>query len=158
MEFKQKDLVSGSIFLLLIIVVSQTKLLSVDDILGRTLLVAAVLAISYTNKIMGVASVLMLIIAFSGITEGLENETPELDANLSSALDAVVKKDVMQVLKKKKDLEKSVDTPVEGFDLLHVERNLQKGKRSAAMHGAKHSSGGDVAPYDMEATMYSQIR
>ena len=156
MEFKQKDIISGSIFLLLIIVVSQTKLLSIDDILGRTLLVAAVLAISYTNKIMGIASVLMLIIAFSGMMEGLENGDTNLDANLSSALDAVVKKDVMQVLKKKKDLE--TDKPVEGFDLLHVERNLQKGKRSAAMHGAKHSSSGNVAPYDMDAKMYSQIQ
>ena len=43
--------------------------------LGRLLLVALIIATSYTNKILGVVSVLLIIIAFStsGIMEGMEH-------------------------------------------------------------------------------------
>jgi len=53
--------------LLLIVVLSQSRFLNflIDNALGRSFLILFILFISYTNKILGIISVLFIIILFN---------------------------------------------------------------------------------------------
>jgi len=67
--------------LLLVVLLSQSKFFNflLDNALGRTILIMFILLISYTNKILGIVSVLFIIIMFNnsdfGYMEGLTTET-----------------------------------------------------------------------------------
>ena len=149
MELKKKDMLSGSIFLVLIILLSQSRLLDMlfDNLLGRSVLVATILAISYTNNILGVVSVMVLIIAFSGLKEGFEPNS--IETNMTDALDNLVKKDVLLELQKQKEKQEERKTSVEGYtNFLEGERRLQKGKSSAIPVDKRSRESGDVKPFD----------
>ena len=78
-QLVSKNNVGASLTLLLIILLSQSNSLNffINTYLGRTLLIALLLVVSYCNKILGVVFVLLIIIAFNtsnfGLYEGLTN-------------------------------------------------------------------------------------
>ena len=61
-----KNNIGGATALLLVILLSQSKFFNflLDTALGRAILILFILVISYTNKILGVVSVLFIIIYF----------------------------------------------------------------------------------------------
>ena len=73
-----KNNIGGATALLLVILLSQTKFFNflLDTALGRAFLILFILVISYTNKILGVVSVLFIIIMVNssdiGYLEGFD--------------------------------------------------------------------------------------
>jgi hypothetical protein len=69
MEFKllSKNSMGVSIMLLLVLLLSQSRIFDFlfETSLGRTILIIFILVISYTNKILGIVSVLFIIIMFN---------------------------------------------------------------------------------------------
>ena len=84
MTFKllSKNNVGIATVLLLVVLLSQSRVFNflVDSALGRTLLILLLILISYTNKILGVVSVLLIIIMFNnsdiGYMEGFADKDP----------------------------------------------------------------------------------
>lgn len=168
MDFKSmsKNKVGGAALLLLVVLLSQSNFFDFlfDTALGRAVLILLVIVTSYTNKILGVVSVLMIIIMFNsgsfGILEGLEQMNDDKKKADEKKMDDM-KKDAS---KKKKDVVVDVDTTeqdetidelkkelstimasqtntpeekpvgVEGFDVLGTERALQKGAPSNCLN------------------------
>ena len=160
MDFKiiGKDKVGGAVLLLLIVLISQARILDTlfDTLLGRAVLIGFILTISYTNKIMGVVSVLLIIIAFSnsGLMEGLsgmpdskieiektEIEKTEIEKNKIKAK-PVTNANVTNanVTNANTSLKKD-DKVTEGFDILGKERSIQQGKSSNSIQTNKVESG-----------------
>ena len=150
MDFKiiGKDKVGGAVLLLLIVLISQARVLDTlfDTLLGRAVLIGFILTISYTNKILGVVSVLLIIIAFSnsGLMEGLESMSDS-----KKIPDSKIEKNKIKATKpnttssKKDDDTKKESAPkaTEGFDLLGKERSIQQGKNSNSIQTNKGESG-----------------
>jgi len=67
LKFLSKNNLGVAAALLLVVLLSQSKVLNflLDTTLGRALLILFILFISYTNKILGVVSVLFIIIMFN---------------------------------------------------------------------------------------------
>jgi hypothetical protein len=67
-----KNNIGGAMALLLVILLSQARIFNtlLDTVLGRMVLLAFLLVISYLNKILGVVSVLLIIIMFNNSTLG----------------------------------------------------------------------------------------
>lgn len=160
MDFKiiGKDKVGGAVLLLLIVLISQARVLDTlfDTLLGRAVLIGFILTISYTNKIMGVVSVLLIIIAFSnsGLMEGLDvmpdsKKTPdtkkEIEKNKIKSTNPKPVTSSNTTSSKKDDDTKKESAPVtkatEGFDLLGKERSIQQGKNSNSIQTNKDESG-----------------
>jgi hypothetical protein len=161
MDFKiiGKDKVGGAVLLLLIVLISQARVLDTlfDTLLGRAVLIGFILTISYTNKIMGVVSVLLIIIAFSnsGLMEGLEvmpdsKKTPDTKTEIEkNKIKSTKPKPVTNATtssKKDDDINKGLVPKVtpnvtEGFDLLGKERSIQQGKNSNSIQTNKGESG-----------------
>lgn len=148
--------------LILTILLSQARLFDflIDTILGRMALLLFILGISYTNKILGVVSVLIVIIMFNqsniGLMEGFvsdETTTTETISETNSDTDmsnnvVMIKKMTEQIksnedeLNKKKDKLKQLITenkgdtsskPTggrEGFNTIDRELTILRGKRS----------------------------
>jgi len=89
MDFKlvSKNNLGGVISLLLVILLSQAKFFNflLDTALGRAVLILFILVISYTNKILGVVSVLFIIIMFNnsdiGYMEGFTAPSSSTSSN-----------------------------------------------------------------------------
>ena len=81
LQLVSKNNVGVALTLLLVILLSQSNSLNffINTYLGRTLLIALLLVVSYCNKILGVVFVLLIIVAFNtssyGLYEGLTNPT-----------------------------------------------------------------------------------
>uniref|UniRef100_A0A6C0EQP7 Uncharacterized protein n=1 Tax=viral metagenome TaxID=1070528 RepID=A0A6C0EQP7_9ZZZZ len=140
--------------LLLVILLSQSRFFNflVDTPLGRALLISLLLVISYTNKILGVVTVLIIIIMFNnsdiGYLEGFtdtsntdkkpsDNKLPIVSSKVNSneSLDTTTKPALNKLTTTSPSTKKLVEKPetnkpVEGFDIIGKERNIQKGKQS----------------------------
>lgn len=95
-QFISKNNIGCVFALLLVILLSQSKIFNIllDTVLGRTILIAFLLVISYLNKILGVVSVLIIIIVFNnssiGYMEGFttdasNNATPPATSSTTSS-------------------------------------------------------------------------
>lgn len=92
MDFKlvSKNNLGVVISLLLVILLSQGRVFNflLDSALGRAILILFILVISYTNKILGVVSVLFIIIMFNnsdiGYMEGFTNSSSTNNSNSNS--------------------------------------------------------------------------
>ena len=155
-QFISKKNIGGAMALFLVILLSQARIFNflLDTVLGRMMLVAFLLVISYLNKILGVVSVLLIIIMFNnsglGYMEGFTSDNKEKDketiksdaenvANTvkSNAEEAksnpeniatTVKSDTEQG---KTDVEDSAKSKMsEGFDIIGKENNIKRGKQS----------------------------
>ena len=113
--------------LLLIILLSQSKILNflIETTMGRSCLILFILFISYTNKILGIVSVLFIIILFNNSGIAFMEGFTQVDN-----------------IKDKKGLTNDHDTilatssastsraAAEGFDMVSKERYMQRGMQS----------------------------
>jgi hypothetical protein len=127
MKLLNKDKIGGAVFLLLVILLSQSRILDMlfNTHLGRLALVSFVLILGYVHKILGVVSVLFIILMFNNsdiaLLEGLETKIP------------APKKQTVTTTTSKSYTEVVNDKPKEPFEVnvLATERTLQKGSRGA---------------------------
>lgn len=146
MDFKLKDKVGSGILLLLMILISQSRILDMlfDTVLGRVLLIGLIIAISYMNKTMGVVGVFLIIIAISNarMFEGFETKHTDKHTDKHADKEKVKDKDTekIKVTTGKKD---EPTKAIEGFDILGKERSIQQGKNSNTIPVNK--SGGETS-------------
>jgi hypothetical protein len=167
-----KNNVGGATALLLVVLLSQSKFFNflLDTALGRALLILFILVISYTNKILGVVSVLFIIIMANssdiGYLEGFDTPTDltassdnstTKDSTTSSTKPNKTTPDNSTTPPQKQEHGTSPDstpsaitTATEGFNTLDTERNIQKGKQSnsIAVDNISSKSSSNVAPFD----------
>jgi hypothetical protein len=152
-----KNNLSGAIFLLLVILLSQTSILDMlfNTTLGRLSLVSLILGAGYLNKFMGIAAVLIAVVMFSSfgnVFEGMDDMTQkkqligkDLVGNLTELVDA-------ELEDKKKELEeKKEENKVEGFDIIGKERTMQLGMKSKQANNSRQT-GGNVMPHSISDT------
>jgi len=163
MTFKilSKNNIGIATLLLLAVLLSQARAFNFlfDNALGRTLLILLLILISYTNKILGVVSVLLIVIMFNnsgiGYMEGFTDtnthstsspttpttptktpivpvsSSPDLPANVpSTPISSTEIPYSSEEDKSKEEKENTTETAAEGFDVLGTERTLQKGKNA----------------------------
>jgi hypothetical protein len=164
MTFKilSKHNVGIATLLLLVILLSQARVFNFlfDNALGRSLLILLLIFISYTNKILGVVTVLLIIIMFNnsniGYMEGFTDKTPNVDTvrDRKSNGDEITNEETIEETKDTNEDRKNIinkarenrrekiqekraeadntesTTATEGFDVLATERTLQKGKNA----------------------------
>jgi hypothetical protein len=190
--------------LILAIFLSQSR--SIDflfrTVLGRLTLIVLILAMSYSNKILGVVGVLFVVIIFSSTNiEGLDNmettvTTTTTDTTIPDTIvtdtttDEATGKDAKganTIVKKDKngasvsgtpideaqtgvtetetedittaDASENVDTTenaaVEGFDIIGLERNIQKGRDSNKIPVNHNNDMDNILPVDFSKIGFS---
>jgi hypothetical protein len=151
-----KNNIGAVISLFLVILLSQAKVFNflLDTALGRAILILFILVISYTNKILGVVSVLFIVIMFNnsdiGYLEGFT--TPNDSTNISTKLNNVTPPTKAMISNKKATVTTMNSTPAtEGFNTIDNERNIQKGKPSSSIavnSSMNNSTSNSVEPFD----------
>jgi len=174
-----KNNIGGATALLLVILLSQSKFFNflLDTALGRAILILFILVISYTNKILGVVSVLFIIIMFNssdiGYLEGFDTPTTSSTSS-TSATDSTTVADSSTKPNKTSPTNSStttssstaqknppttaapaatpttITTATEGFNTIDNERNIQKGKQSNSIpvNNATREPYANVEPFD----------
>lgn len=165
MKFLNKNNISGAIFLLLVLLFSQSATFNflLNSLLGRALLILSILYISYLNKYMGLAVVVFVSCMFYSndayYFEGMENAKPEnneIDIQTSEntttiVLDASnVQIDISaNMVPPKVEVNKDENVAAEGFDILGLENSIKRGKQSNAIPVDASIRDVDyVAPFD----------
>ena len=182
MDFKlvSKNNIGCVATLLLVVLLSQSKFFNflIDTALGRIILILFILFISYTNKILGIVSVLLIIIVFNNsdlaFIEGFTS--PSTPATITSTNIPVGSGPITSDLKDKKIIQSAMPqsamtqtntTPndmstmvattsasssqsaTEGFDMASKERYLQKGNQSNQITVNNYMKESEnVAPYE----------
>ena len=117
--------------LLLVILLCQSKIFNflIDTFLGKIILIAFIIYLSFLHKILGVVVILFIIIIFNNnisFTEGMVNNS---NSNDISKKNNKKKNNIENKLNDK--LEDSPnDNNIEGFDVIGVENNIKRGKES----------------------------
>lgn len=155
--------------LLLVILLSQSKVFNflIDTALGRALLILFILGISYTNKILGVVAVLLIIIMFNhssiGLMEGFtaadnlqQNSKAEKAEKAEKAIKAEKAEKAVKAEKAIKAVKAEKETFVgrEGFNIIDREGTMLRGKRSSEVpvfSSARKQNDDDVEPTDKSA-------
>ena len=117
-----KDNLGFVLLLLLVVFLSQSKLLSffAETKLGRGFVLIFIIFITYCNKSLGIISVLLVIIVFTYLSSGsLKIE----------GLDTMSKEGNTQ----KETKTKALPTAKEGFDMMGLEDVIRRGKMSNEM-------------------------
>ena len=160
MDFKlvSKNNLGAATSLLLVILLSQSKFFNflLDTALGRAILILFILFISYTNKILGVVSVLFIIIMFNssdiGYMEGFTAPSSKNNDNSSTTNTTTMTNDStttstttptltdeqkQQLISKLQEKSKDSSTTTtsssvasEGFDIIGTENTIKRGKQS----------------------------
>ena len=140
--------------LLLVIILSQSKFFNflLDSALGRAILILFILFISYTNKILGVVSVLFIIIMFNssdiGYTEGFVptlSSTNSVNKDINSTTPVTATPTAAPVTATKK----SQDTTggAEGSNLIESDRTIKLGKKSNEISTQKSTNTENIEPF-----------
>lgn len=157
-----KSHLGGSIFLLLLVVLSQARLFDMflNSVIGRALFLLVILSISYFNKILGIVGVLLFIIVFNmqheqnTFYEGFSSDSGGSDDSSDASgnsmdssgnmMDASGNINIPKICKtlasKAKSSQSEGFRSIEGFDILGNESTLQRGKRSNCISVVKSSS------------------
>jgi hypothetical protein len=140
MDFKlvSKKNVGGLAALILVILLSQSRVFDflIDSALGRAILILFILGISYTNKILGVVSVLFIVILFNqsnlGYIEGFTS-TNKKDSSKKDVknLHKQMTHTLSSVNSKNKKTSKESFVGREGFNIVDREGLMLRGKRSS---------------------------
>ncbi len=157
MMFMKKNNIAGAVFLLIILLFSQSITFNflLNTLLGRALLVTSVLYISYLNNYMGVTLVLIVAAMFYSndayYFEGMENN--ETKNALPSVADASNKDADMDIsanmVPPKIETKKDEKVAAEGFDILGLENSIKRGKQSNTIPiDASIRDADYVAPFD----------
>ena len=133
------------ILLLLVVLLSQSRFFDfmINTSLGRFFLIAIILIVSCIHKILGVVSVLLIIVIFNNIDfpylEGMTSNLNDIDTSSGSASDSASSSSsaippTMEDSSKSESFhnntKKKSTKPLEGFDMIGKERQLQKGRSS----------------------------
>jgi hypothetical protein len=130
------------IALLLVVILSQAKFFNflLDTALGRAILIAFIIIISYMNKILGVVSVLFIIIMFNnsdiGYMEGFTSNNKPMKMK-PLATNAAASK--MKPL--------ATNAAAEGFDMIGTEHSIKRGKPSNTIPATKPVGMENFAPF-----------
>jgi hypothetical protein len=166
MEFKlvSKNSIGVSIMLLLVLLLSQSRIFDFlfETSLGRTILIIFILVISYTNKILGIVSVLFIIIMFNqsnisymeGFTDACGNEITlsTISSNIQQKK-ANAKQTIQNNIAERQSTDTTTTTETfngrEGFNTIDRERTMQKGKQSNSIPVfPKSRDQGNIQPSD----------
>jgi hypothetical protein len=167
MKFMNKNNIAGAIFLMLVLLFSQSATFNflLNSLLGRALLVMSVLYVSYINKYMGLVLVVFVSAMFYSndayYFEGMENATPQeqeqtqSDTENTNTTKIVVDASNVQVdvsanmVPPKVEPKKDETVAAEGFDILGLENSIKRGKQSNAIPVDASIRDVDyVAPFD----------
>jgi len=130
--------------LLLIILLCESKFFNflIDTCLGKILLIASIIYLSYLNKILGIVVILFIIIIFNNnisFTEGMDNNSNSNDIksnnNNINSNDNKSNNNKSNDNKKKpivNNKDNSIETTntIEGFDIIGAENSIKRGKDS----------------------------
>ena len=100
-NFVSKNSLGCVIFLLLVIMISQAKMLNflIETPLGRSVLILFILFLSYSNKILGVVGVLLVILMFNSsdflYLEGFDTNTTSTPSDKTTISDKVTVSDTI---------------------------------------------------------------
>lgn len=154
MPIISKNNIGVAVLLLFVTVLSQSRVFDIliNTTLGRILLIAVILFLSYANKIIGVVGVLFIIIMFNNYysLEGFEANNKEHPVHTGSTVDtSSVDTDSIKQVKVTKKKDKETAKAAEGFDVLGVENNIRRGKQSNSIPVRKENNlNNDVFAYD----------
>ena len=161
-----KNNVGGAVALLFVILLSQSKIFNIliDTVLGRMVLIAFLLIISYLNKILGVVVVLIIVIMFNHSNIGyMEGFTSDASNNATSKIktDASNNASTSAPASTPESPPPTPPTPpastaTEGFDIIGKESNLKRGKQSNSIpvnDFMREST--SVAPYEGSSNLES---
>ncbi len=159
-----KNKLSGAIFLLLIILLSQSNILDMlfNTTLGRLTLVSLILGAGYLNKFMGIAAVLIAVVMFSSfgnVFEGVENMDSavekkeligkDLIGNIKELVDA-------EMEDKKEETKANLKEAFSSYDMIGKERNMQLGMKSKQANNSRQT-GGNVAPFSLSTLISTPL-
>lgn len=168
-NFVSKNNIGVFATLFLIILLSQSRLFNflIDTFLGRIVLIIFILGISYTNKILGIVSVLFIIIMFNqsnlGYLEGFTDETStptdENNKNENNSQKEDIKNKISQKISSTMSSDKTIPNITntkpttnegqEGFNMIDREGTMLKGKRSNEVPVFSNVKNDDnVEPFD----------
>ena len=149
---KKKNVICCVSLLLLILLLSQSKMLEmmINTSLGRMILLALIVLLSYMNKIAGVVGVLLVIIMFNSSNlrlrlEGFDTKDPVVVAATDDK-----KEDKEEP--EEKDEKKKTALAAEGFDIIGLENNIKRGKQSNSIPVKDRSTFVDDDVYAFEGT------
>jgi len=164
-----KNNIGGAVALLFVILLSQSKIFNIliDTVLGRIVLIAFLLIISYLNKILGVVVVLIIVIMFNHSNIGyMEGFTSDASNNAASKIktDASNNKTSSSTDASNNSTPPSpptsstppTSTATEGFDIIGKESNIKRGKQSNSIpvnDFMREST--SVAPYEGSSNLES---
>jgi hypothetical protein len=161
-QFNKKTSIGAITTLTLVIILSQSRFFDflIDSHLGRIILVALIICISYTHKILGVLAVLFIIIMFNfnrdGFSEGFDSKVPTSPTAPTPSEDTkknqVVVTNTNASIPAKKPKASSTEGR-EGSNMVEREGAMLRGKSSNEVPVSKSSRGqGDnVEPADAQA-------
>ena len=170
-----KNNVGGAVALLFVILLSQSKIFNIliDTVLGRMVLIAFLLIISYLNKILGVVVVLIIIIMFNHSNIGyMEGFTSDASNNATSKIKTDASNNASSSSSSSPSSSPAsppasaptpptpptppTSTATEGFDIIGKESNLKRGKQSNSIpvnDFMREST--SVAPYEGSSNLES---
>jgi hypothetical protein len=149
--------------LLLVIILSQGRFFNflLDTALGRAILILFILFISYTNKILGVVSVLFIIIMFNNSNFGYMEGATTMGSSMGTNMGTMKKDDSKKApasvtisANAPAPAKKPVEGGSEGSNLSETERSF--GKQSNSMPPIKTSTDGFEAFSGSYNQHYSQ--
>ena len=171
-NFVSKNNIGAAISLFLVILLSQARVFNflLDTALGRAILILFILVISYTNRILGVVSVLFIIILFNnsdiGYLEGFDTPTISNPTSSNSTGSNIAAKQgnkssapVVAKVAPAVAAPAIPTTTTEGFNTLDNERNIQKGKasNSISVNSSMRESAGNIEPFDSSSSFFGNF-
>jgi hypothetical protein len=130
-QLMSKNNIGGAVSLLFVILLSQSKIFNIliDTVLGRMVLIAFLLIISYLNKILGVVAVLIIVMMFNHSSIGyMEGFTSDASTHANIKTDA--SNNATTVIPIAPPAVPPKSTAAEGFDIIGKESTLKRGKQS----------------------------
>jgi beta-lactamase regulating signal transducer with metallopeptidase domain len=153
-----KNNIGGAVALLFVILLSQSKIFNIliDTVLGRMVLIAFLLIISYLNKILGVVAVLIIVIMFNHSNIGyMEGFTSDASNNAVSTIKTDASNNVASTIKTDAS-NNHTSTATEGFDIIGKESNIKRGKQSNSIPVNDFMrESNSVAPYEGSSNLES---
>jgi hypothetical protein len=149
-KFNIKTIILALLILFIISHIHSIKQL-LHGVLGRALLVFIVIYISAFNKLLGIASVLIIILLYN--YNEYDSYIEGFESSYISRNNDIIK--VNNEGGKKKNINKE-HVPMEGFDILGMELNIKKGKQSKSIPViSQRGSNEDVLPSDYSNLNFS---
>jgi len=155
-QFNTKTSIGAITMLTLIIILSQARIFDflIDTHLGRIILVALIICISYTHKFLGVLAVLFIILMFNfnraGFSEGFDTTNPTSHDNTQKNQGVVTAPSGYIPVKNPKT---NSTEGREGSNMVEREGMILRGKSSGEVPVTKQSrnQGDNVEPSDTQA-------